>query len=56
MNQPAATTAAPLDLGPWAVSADAVRDELQEAAKLHDLDDRAARRISVLPAVAWEDD
>lgn len=36
------------DLGPWAVSAEAVREELQEAADLHDLDAAQAARIAAL--------
>lgn len=37
-----------LDLGPWSVSAEAVRQELQEAADLHDLSDEQAASIAAL--------
>ena len=38
----------PRDLGPWVVSADVVRAELEEAADLHHLDEESAARIIAL--------
>ena len=41
--------ARPLDLGPWSLSADAVRDELDEASLMHDVTEEAAKLIQQLP-------
>lgn len=47
-NKNAEDTAHVRDLGPWSVSAEAVREELQGAAELHDLDSRQAAKIAAL--------